>query len=184
MGRMAPRRSALIIEIPEAEPVVAEPRSRLDRVAALGVPAHVTALFPFVPADSINKSVLYWVREVTAAVAPFDYRFTRTAWFDQHVLYLAPDPAEHFRELTERLWAAFPDCPPYGGQFDEVVPHLTIGEGANVHDLLDAEGAVRAHGAVEGRAHRLTLMAEGDTGRWSRLGYFPLGTNEEFRQPL
>ena len=182
MARMDPRRSGLMIEIPEAEPVVAEPRSRLDRVATLGVPAHVTALFPFVPADAIDESVVRRVREVTACIDPFDYRFASTAWFDQHVLYLAPDPAGPFRELTERLSVAFPDCPPYGGQFDEVVPHLTIGEGASLQDLHDAEAAVQAHGAVAGRAHRLTLMIESATGRWSRLGYFTLGADEEFQR--
>ncbi len=137
----------------------------------------MTALFPFVIPDRMSEAVLRQVAEVAAAVAPFDYRFARTGWFGQQVLYLAPDQAEPFRELTERLWAAFPDCPPYGGQFEEVIPHLTIGEGAPFRQLLDAEEDVRSHGVVEGRAHRLTVMAEGEAGRWSRLGFCTLGYN-------
>src|SRR5664280_2040448 len=176
-------RSGLIVEIPEAEPAVAEPRHRLDRVAALGVPAHVTALFPFVRPDTIQPATLRRVCETAAAVAPFDYRFARTAWFAKEVLCLVPDRPEPFAELTGRLWATFPDCPPYGGQFDEVVPHLTIGQGADPRELLGAEAAVLSHGPVEGRARRLTLMTEGIDGHWSRLGFCVLGDNAGF-QPI
>lgn len=182
MSGMAARRSGVIIEIPEAEPAVAEPRARLDQVAALGVPAHVTALFPFVAPEGINDRFLRRVSQVAAAVAPFDYRFATTAWFGQQVLYLAPDRAEPFCDLTERLWTAFPDCPPYAGQFTDVIPHLTIGEGATLQELLAAEEAVRSHGVVQGRAHRLTLMAEDETGCWSRLGFCPLGNNHGFQR--
>ncbi|HYO19491.1 MAG TPA: 2'-5' RNA ligase family protein, partial [Dermatophilaceae bacterium] len=117
---MRPRQSGLVIEIPEAEPAVAAPRIRLDRVAALGVPAHVTALFPFVAPDDITEAVLSQVSEVAAANAPFDYRFARTAWFGQQVVYLAPDQPAPFIKVTESLWAAVPECPPYGGRFEEL----------------------------------------------------------------
>ena len=35
----------------------------------------------------------------------------------------AHDPFGH---LTARLTAAFPQCPPYEGRYDEIVPHLTL----------------------------------------------------------
>ena len=40
--------TALIVEVSEAEEAVHEWRARHDSVAARGVPAHVTVLFPFV----------------------------------------------------------------------------------------------------------------------------------------
>jgi hypothetical protein len=42
--------SAVLVPVPEAERVVSRYRARLDGAAALGVPAHVTVLYPFVPA--------------------------------------------------------------------------------------------------------------------------------------
>jgi 2'-5' RNA ligase len=167
--------SGLIIEVPEAEPAVGELRMRLDRVASLGVPAHVTALFPFVAPASIDADLLERIAEVARASGPFDYRFSRTAWFGDDVLYLAPEEPTPFRDLTARLWEAFPAYPPYGGQFADVVPHLTIGEGAGRNALLDAERSVRAYGLVTGRAERLTLMAQTPGGRWSYLGRWMLG---------
>ena len=44
------------------------------------------------------------------------------------MVYLAPEPAAPFVALTEAVGAEFPGFPPYGGAFDEVVPHLTISE--------------------------------------------------------
>ena len=175
-------RSALMVEIPEAEAAVGESRLRLDPVAALGVPAHVTALFPFVAANLIDDSVLRRVGVAAGSCAPFDYRFIQTAWFGQDVVFLAPEDPRPFVELTERLCAAFPDCPPFGGQFAAIVPHLTIGDGADAAQLHLAEARVLAHGMVAGRALRLTLMTEDATGRWSRLGWCRLGSDQTFEQ--
>ncbi len=44
---MGPTETALVVPIPEAEEAVAPFRTTLDRAAGLGVPAHVTALYPF-----------------------------------------------------------------------------------------------------------------------------------------
>ena len=40
-------RTALVIAVPEAEPVVGRLRSLYDEADTTGVPAHVTLLFPF-----------------------------------------------------------------------------------------------------------------------------------------
>lgn len=180
LGEVCPLQSGLIIEIPEAETAVAEPRLRLDRVAALGVPAHVTALFPFVSPQTIDEETLDRVAEVAAAQNPFDYAFSTTAWFGKEVLYLAPDDPIPFIRLTEALWNAFPQCPPYGGQYEDVIPHLTIGEGAEVEALHDAEAFVLSHGSVYGYALRLTLMAEATDRTWSRIGSCALGVDPGF----
>ena len=49
---MAKTESALVVLVPEADPLVGPFRSFFDPSAALGVPAHVTLLYPFVePAE-------------------------------------------------------------------------------------------------------------------------------------
>ena len=172
---MSELQSGFIIEVPEVEPAVGELRMRLDPVAALGVPAHVTALFPFAPPALIDADLLERIGEVARASQPFEYMFSRTAWFGDDVVFLAPDEPAPFRELTARLWETFPDYPPYGGQFAEVVPHLTIGEHAGRDALLDAESSVREFGPIRGRAEQLTLMAQTPDARWSYRGRWTLG---------
>jgi hypothetical protein len=50
--------SAVLVPVPEAERVVSRYRARLDGAAALGVPAHVTVLYPFVPPAAITAATL------------------------------------------------------------------------------------------------------------------------------
>ena len=63
--------SGLIVEVPEVEPAVGELRSRLDGNARLGIPAHITVLFPFVPPAEIDDGVLRRLAGIFAAVPVF-----------------------------------------------------------------------------------------------------------------
>lgn len=168
-------RTGLVIAVPEAEPVVGPHRSRLDAGAALGAPAHVTVLFPFVPAAQIDDDVLGRVAATSRAIPSFGYRFSRTAWFDDRVLYLAPDDDAPFRELTERIHAAFPGFPPFEGLFEDVVPHLTVGHEQPLPHLEEAEHDVRQHLPIAGHAAEVLLLAQDEPGgRWRTAQRFPL----------
>jgi hypothetical protein len=170
------RRTGLVVVVPEAEPVVAAHRLRLDANAAQGAPAHVTVLFPFVPAGEIDDGVLRRVADVVGAVPAFDYAFGRTAWFDDRVLWLAPDDAAPFRELTQRVWAAFPQHSPFEGAFADVVPHLTVGHEHPRDVLARAEEEVRRGLPIQGTATEVVLLAEDEPGgRWRSRAAFPLG---------
>lgn len=168
------RQSGLVIEVPEAEALVGRYRLELDANAALGAPAHVTILFPFVPAARVGDAVLDRLRRLFSACAPFDYRFARLAWFGEHVLWLAPDDPVPFRELTARVEGEWPEHPPFEGAFSDVVPHLTVGHGVELERLLAAERAVTPGLPVIGRATGVTLLVQDDQGRWSRRAQFPL----------
>jgi 2'-5' RNA ligase superfamily len=106
------RETAVLVPVPEAERVVSPHRSRLDGAAVLGVPAHVTVLFPFVPPASVTPGVVDALGAAVAAVSAFGCEFPATSWFGEDVLYLAPRPDEPFRALTRAVCAAFPaTCP-------------------------------------------------------------------------
>lgn len=64
---MQPTHTALVIVVPEAEPAVAPWRAALDRAASLGVPAHITVLYPFLSPERIGDSVLDGLRELRRA---------------------------------------------------------------------------------------------------------------------
>ena len=167
-----PTRSALIVGIPEAEPAVAALRSRLDRSAATGVPAHITVLFPFLPPQQLTPQVLAAVRLIAAGVPRFFLTLDRIGWFGDRVVWLAPEPAEPFRELTNRIAARFPEAQPYDGEFTEVVPHLTIGHSHPRPDLAAAAAEVEQHLPIKARVGSLRLIA-GEP--WHTLTEFPLG---------
>lgn len=172
-------RSGLVVEVPEAETAVAAWRERLDPQAALGVPAHLTVLFPFAAPDRLDDLLLSTLGRLVAAVASFEFRLTRTAWFGDTVLWLAPEPATPFEQLTELLSGAFPAHPPYAGQFAEVVPHLTVGDRAPQDQLLDAERDLHRHLPIRAAARAVSLLVERPDRRWQRLASFPLAVSTE-----
>ena len=165
-------RTGLIVQVPEAEPVVGEWRKRHDWSAAHGVPAHVTTVFPFVPEEKLDDRVLADLRELLAGVPAFRFVLTRVARFPD-VAWLAPDPSERFRELTELVVARWPEYPPYEGEFEEVIPHLTVAEGDEaLQDEVDR--ALSPSLPFEAEAIEVTLIVEDDTGWWHPRERFPL----------
>jgi hypothetical protein len=167
--------SALVVEVPEAEAAVARHRERLDENAALGIPAHITVIAPFLPRAGIGPPVLGELSRLFGGVPRFRFRLVRTAWFGDQVLWLEPDDPGPFRALTGRAFAAFPACPPYGGQHEDVVPHLTVGLRKPLAEMRAAEESVRPHLPIEAQATAVTLLVgPASGGQWTRSARFPL----------
>jgi 2'-5' RNA ligase len=168
--------SALIIEVPEAEPAVHRYRERLDANAPLGIPAHITVLAPFMPPETINTSVLTRLGQLFAEAGRFRFRLDRTAWFSDRVLWLAPGDPGPFRDLTQRVFRAFPAFPPFEGQHDDVVPHLTIGHGHPLNDMRTAEEVIQDSLPIDACAAAVALMTEQSAGaHWTKAATFTLG---------
>lgn len=164
-------RSALIVAVPEAEPLVHEWRQRYDN-ATLGIPAHVTLIFPFVPAGEISPKLIEELHELFAAQPAFSFTLARVARF-QDVAWLAPDPSDPFRRLTELIFSRYPEYPPYEGLHEEVLPHLTVAMGdAALQD--EVEAALTPHLPIGAHAGEVTLLVEDESGHWSAAGRFPL----------
>jgi 2'-5' RNA ligase len=161
--------------VPEAEPVAAALRSRFDPSAALGVPAHITVLHPFMPPAQVTLEVLACAADALLGLEPFDFLLARVERF-RGVLYLAPEPAAPFVALTAALVRAFPAHPPFGGVHDSIVPHLTVAQG-NDRTLQRAEVelriALREHGPITAPCRHLCLLQNAD-GRWFEWYRLPL----------
>jgi len=160
-----PTESAVLVPFPGLEPLVGPYRRRLDRAAARGVPPHVTVIYPFVPPSVCGETVGRLAAAV-ADVPAFDCVFRRVDWFRDDVVWLAPEPDGPFRELTTAVWREFPDHPPYGGQFDDVIPHLTVGH-TDLAAMRAAAASVEPGLPVRHRVDRVWVMAGTDAlGSW------------------
>ncbi len=113
--------------------------TRFDRAAGDGVPAHITVIYPFKSLELMTTADQRCLDEVAAMFNTISMRASRTGWFGDSVLYLAPDDPTPIALLTRHVWTAFPDFPPYGGKFAEAVPHLTIGHDHSLDELKAAE---------------------------------------------
>lgn len=168
--------SALVVLVPEAEPLVADLRRRFDPSAAEGVPAHVTVLYPFVPPQSVSAADLAALAQLCAGVPAFACRFAEVRRFPA-TAWLAPEPAAPFVALTHAVMARFPGLAPYGGRHPEIVPHLTVADGriadadvaqARLQERLARQGLVQAH------CRELALL-DNRSGRWALRQVFVLG---------
>ena len=164
---MAP--TAIVVPVPEAAPAVDRWRRRYTQAARGGLPPHVTLLFPFVDDDGLEQDDVAAVHGVLAGFAAVELELRvfgppLSSPSTGAVLYLAPEPAAPFAAMTQALAAAFPDYPPYGGEFAEVVPHLTValGDDAPAEEIradVERHLPIRAHAAEAWLAGR-------DDDRW------------------
>ena len=151
----------LQVPVPELEPFVRARTEHYDgdyvSTDPTFVHAHVTALAPFLDGADLTASVLGRLAEIASATGEFDFTLAQLGTFPNGIVHLLPDPATPFADLTARLWAAFPQCPPYAGRFGDVVPHLTLDALGDDVTEDSTRLLVDAHLPAHCRAQRLDL---------------------------
>ncbi len=157
----------------DAEPLVSPLRSRYDGSAAEGMPSHITILYPFLTQRRLTDGVIAQLTRLCALQPALDVVFRRTARFT-NVLYLDPDPADGLLQLTFDLARHWPEAPPYNGEFDEIIPHLTVAQGVgdDALDAVDAELSPSLPLAAR-LDHALLLVSDGR--RWRERARLPFG---------
>ncbi len=168
--------TALICAVPEAEPLVGRFRAKYDSSAAVGVPAHMTLVYPFLAPDAVGASEIAALTTLFASTPPLDLVFRRCARFGDRVLYLAPEPEAPLLHLMRRIWARWPECPPYAGTIraDDVRPHLTVSDCVSGEHLDRIDLAVAGGLPIATRIEEALLIEE-RTGRWTTRESFSLG---------
>ncbi|OIK02882.1 2'-5' RNA ligase family protein [Streptomyces monashensis] len=171
-SRFQAGRTGLVVRIPDAEPAVRAWRERFDPSAKAGVPAHVTVLFPFLDENRIDARVYSGLAAVLSSHHAFDLRFESCGRFPG-VLYLAPEPDGQLRRLTEVIADRWPEAPPYGGQFTEIVPHLTVADGQDDAVLDEIEADLLSKLSFTSRVSSVDLMVH-DGAKWQERASFAL----------
>lgn len=166
--------TALVVLVPEAEPVVSEVRARHDPAVQLEVPAHVTLLYPFMPPAAVSASVQDSLRSLFAEFERFSVRFTQVCRWPQET-YLAPQPSAPFIALTHAIAAAFPEYPPYEGRHPDIVPHLTVAQGsaaAAEQARAEISAVLEQAGPIYSICKAATLL-ENSRGPWRVMHTYP-----------
>ena len=167
--------SGFIVRVSEAEPLVRALRERYNESARLGVPAHITVLFPFMPPERIDSPVLERIRRVVGGVQSFEFSLSAVGRFPA-TAYLEPAPSAPFVALTEALVAEFPQFPPFAGEFPTIIPHLTVAHGnAEEAHFVEAQlvAKLAEHGSIRSACRSIELF-ENSSGRWRQMHVFHL----------
>ncbi|MEV4146749.1 2'-5' RNA ligase family protein [Amycolatopsis sp. NPDC049691] len=158
--------TALVILLPAAEPALDAARRISPGLVRPGLPAHVTALYPFLPDTSLTDEVTAAVRSLAAGVSPVSVRLAE--------VLVAPGflalPAPSLQVVADAVCARWPEIPPYGGRFGPRPPaHVTVAMGGDDETLSRVAAEVRPLLPVTGRAEALQLVALTDRGWEPRL---------------
>jgi 2'-5' RNA ligase len=168
----------LAVPVPAADPLVRRLTAEWEASYELGgvdeVHAHVTVLGPLIPVEAVDDQLHATLRRMYEATAPFDFRLEEVGVFTGTAVYLAPDPARRFAKLTADAVKAFPSYPPYGGKFDNVVPHMTLGPiwSPEMERALVAAGTAAV--PIEATATEVRLILN-DHKSFHTIGQYPLG---------
>jgi 2'-5' RNA ligase len=171
-GKAPARRSGLIVPVPEAEARVEPWMNRYLPIWRLGVPAHVTLLFPFLTLAELDAAGLADLKALFAATPSIHATFAGVGQFPD-VVYLSPEPRQWFVGLTEALSVRF-GLLPYGGLHDEIVPHLTVARHADPAVLTEIGASLAPLLPIETAVREVHLVEEEPDGQWRLAASFPL----------
>jgi 2'-5' RNA ligase len=139
----------------------------------------VTILSPFLDSTRLdrivhNRLAAICIREPAFEVELVAVRRWEATEIGPAVVWLEPQPAEPFTALSRAIWAAYPDCPPYGREDDDLEAHLTIAiDDPSSFDSVETEASRLV--PFHRRATTVALLVEAPDGRWRTRRRFALG---------
>src|SRR5256714_4801233 len=141
---------------------------------AMGIPLHVTLLYPFAPPDRADESAL---AHFFAGRDAFTLTLVGLAEWPQ-VVYAVPEPRDDLLATMHALWKRFPDYPPYGGEIAEPLPHATLAELEHGESLVEIAAGIRARTEslfpLTCDVRDVALLEEHEPERWRERRRFPL----------
>ena len=158
--------TALVIALPAAEKLLDAARHVDPGLVRPGIVAHVTALYPFLPAARLTAEAEQEVRELAGTHPPAAVVLTEILTLPG----FAAAPAPALQPVADAACARWPGLLPYGGRFGpQPDAHLTIAMGGTVGELARIAETVRPLLPVHDHAEALNLVELTETGWRVRL---------------
>ena len=165
--------TVLLIPVPQVEITVGKLRNKYDRSSHLGIPSHITVLFPFMQSERIDNKVINQLKLVFGNIRSFEYKLSKVFNFPG-VIYLQPNPRQSFIKLTKEVFKLFPKYPPYEGKFPKINPHLTLVDFSYTKKAVDNFDKIKYEIKkdmalklpIKTTANCVWLMERRKTGQW------------------
>ena len=164
--------------VPAAAPVVGDWYGK-TQAALDGMPPHITLVWPWLDAP-VPEAGVDRARQALSGVERFVLTLRSCGRFPG-ALYLVPEPRAVLDLLIERLVVAFPETPPFGGEFGAApVPHLTAAKSPDENELDSIQAILErslSDRPVVVLVDRVSISEEslGTDARWAVRAELPLG---------
>ncbi|MGW6273859.1 2'-5' RNA ligase family protein [Streptomyces sp. NPDC055060] len=169
-----PGTTAVLVLLPDADPLL-EAAAQLDtRVVRPGVPAHATLLYPWLPADQVGAGELRRLRAALAVAAPeggpLSLRLTEVEGDGGFIGIPVPE----LRPLATAVRTTFPQQVPYEGRFgSDPAVHLTVSLDAAADTAAAIARRVTEHLPIVTEVSAVHVVALAPEG-WQELAALPL----------
>ncbi|MGW6316399.1 2'-5' RNA ligase family protein [Streptomyces sp. NPDC055099] len=169
-----PGTTAVLVLLPDAEPLL-ELAVQVDpRVVRPGVPAHATLLYPWLPAEMIGPNDVERLRAVLVGAAPDVGRIPLRLTEVERTEAFVGVPVPELRAMATAVRAAFPEQVPYGGQFGDDPPvHVTVSLDATDQTAADITRHVTGRLPITTAVSAVHVVALSSDG-WQVLAELPL----------
>jgi 2'-5' RNA ligase len=175
-----PGATALVLHVPEADPVVGHYRRAFTPSGRDGMPPHVTLLAPFTPASLLPSGRVREVREVLGPFLRFQFILDRVERFSDGTLYLASADEKPFVRMSQALIDAFPEHPYPPAGATRVIPHLTVAKSTGVAPsrLDDIADELATQLPLEAEAREVLLMERDQSKKWRGRSLIEVGARQ------
>lgn len=155
-----------MIEVPAAQVLLDAASGVNPALVRAGLPAHVTALYPFLPASELGDDVDEAVRGIAASTPSVAVRLTEVFTAPGFVGVGAPA----LQPVADAVCARWPEVQPYGGRFGPRPPvHLTVAMGAGDEEATEVAARTRRLLPLEDTPAALRLVVLTEEGWVLRL---------------
>ncbi|GAA5176070.1 2'-5' RNA ligase family protein [Pseudonocardia eucalypti] len=171
-------RTALVIPVPEADPALAAVGTRYPRLARPGLPAHLTVLYPWLPAAYVDDRARRSCAALAATAEPAEAEF-REIGVHPGMVFLRPADPGPVDRLIAGARTRWPELPPYGGKYPDSPAHVSLALGGMSPEEVDGvRDLVGPMLPITSRLAELWLVALGPDG-WLATDRWPLGVLQD-----
>lgn len=168
----APGTSALVVELPAAAGLLEAAVAVSPALVRPGLPPHVTALYPFLPATDLTDEADAAVTALAAAHEAVDVALADLVVAPGFVAVAAPA----LQPLADAACDRWPGVRPYGGRFGPHPPaHVTVAMGGSDEQNTEVARRVEQLLPLTARAEALHLVVLTEQG-WQLRLTAPLAT--------
>ncbi|MGH3672520.1 MAG: 2'-5' RNA ligase family protein [Pseudonocardiaceae bacterium] len=165
--------TGLVVPVPAADALLASVEARYPGTVRVGLPAHVSLLYPFLAAAELDERVITALGELFRKQAPMPVTFT-TCYRRGGFVALRPDPLDGPAGLIDETRRRWPHLVPYGGRYGAAEPHLTVAMSSSTEVAAVIEQEVPAALPIPAQLREVLLVVFEE--RWTLRDRFDFGS--------
>lgn len=164
--------TALVAPAPALDPLLATIEAAHPGATRVGIPAHATFLYPFLPLAELDRDTTDWLTALAARHAPLTLEFAEVR-IEPGFVYL---DSPRLKPLADEIRAHWPNLIPYLGRFGpHPIAHLSLAIGiADPAQTKAIAGLAATALPTTATLDHLWLVGH-HNDEWQTLGRFPFG---------